>query len=923
MSNEPLPAGTLTFLFTDIEGSTRIWERHPGRMPAALARHDALLRSVVARERGRVFKEVGDAVCAVFGAASEALAAALAAQRALAAEAWDVPGGLRVRMAVHSGAAEVRDEDYYGTTLNRTARILAAGHGGQVLVSQAARELARDRLPEGVGLRDLGEFRLKDLTRSERIFQLDAPGLESDFPRLRTLEGRAHNLPVQPTPLVGREPELAAIRSRLLDEDVRLLTLTGPGGSGKTRLALQAAADLLDDFEHGVTAVFLAPLRDAALVVPTIAGALGLRESGLRPLSEALVEYLQGRRTLLVLDNFEQVVAAALETTSLLAACPAVKVLVTSREALRVSGEHELPIPPLGFPGGGRAPILDELAAYPAVTLFVQRARAVQPAFALTADNAAAVAEICRKLDGLPLAIELAAARVKLLPPRALSERLASRLDLLSRGPRDAPARQRTLRGAIDWSHDLLAKSERALFRRLAAFVSGVSLEAAEVVCGPVVERSGAAVDVLDTLESLANKSLLRPVETEDGEPRLAMLETIREYARERLVESGEADVIWRRHADYFRALAERTEPMFRGGQQPAAVALVGREHENLRAAMTRSLERGEVETAARTAGAIWWFWWVHGHLREGRDWLEKVLAAGETLADGLRAKLLNSLGGIAYQQGDWARAVAALEEGLALARRAANPDELGRALSNLGMVLSESGDPARAEALFEEALDLDRALGDRRGIAYTLGSLAVMATYRGEYARARPLYEESLALHRELGDVHSVAITLNNIGDMARMEHELDRAEGFYRQSLELVGTIEGRHIQAHVISNLGDVAQDRGDLKGARALYLESLQLARELGQRREIAITLAALAGVEVAEGRMDRAAAFHGAVSRMREANPFRLMPAEQRRFDAIETAIRATRGEDALARATVHEAGLTVEEAAALALEEAP
>jgi predicted ATPase/class 3 adenylate cyclase/Tfp pilus assembly protein PilF len=911
----------VTFLFTDIEGSTRLWIQYPAAMPSALARHDALLRTLIERHGGYVFKEVGDAVCAAFTGAADALAASVEGQRALGAESWDVPTGFRVRMAVHAGTAELRNADYFGTTLNRTARILAAGHGGQVLVSLAARELARDDLPPGAALRDLGEVRLRDLTQPERLYQILAPGLATQFPALRSLDARSHNLPVQPTPLVGREEEVRAIHARLAEDGSRLLTLTGPGGTGKTRLALQGAAELLDDFEHGVRAVFLASVRDPAMVLPTIASSLGLRDGGPRPVVEDLVEYLKSKRLLLVLDNFEQVIGAAPDVPRILAACPGVKMLVTSREALRVYGEQELPVPTLACPGLDVPHTPEQQAAYPAVTLFVQRARAVRPAFALTAENAAAVGEICRKLDGLPLAIELAAARVKLFPPAALAERLGRRLDLLTSGPRDLPARQQTLRGAIDWSHELLGESDRAVFRGLAAFVSGAPFDAAEVVCGPAFAGNAGGVEVLAALESLVNKSLLRQSEEGDGEPRVTMLETLREYARERLVESGEAQEVWRRHAAYYRNLAERVEPLLQGGDQPATLALVQREHDNLRAAISRSLASGDVETAARTASAIWWFWWVHGHLREGRDWLERVLAQGEGLPTALRAKVLTNAGGLAYQQGDHAGALSFLEAGLEAARSTGQRAELSRVLGNLGTVAIDMGDYARAESLYVEALAIDRELGDRRGLAYNLGNLGVMAFYKGDDARAAALYQESLDLHRELGDKHSVAVTLNNMGDVARMQGHFERAEKLYNQSLEQVHDLEGRHIQAHVISNLGDLARQQGDLPRARELYADALTAARELGQRREAAITLGGVVSLALAEGRPERTARLAAAVTRLQEEIRYRRRPEERRELEAAVEGARARLGEAAFASAWTAGTAMSFEDVIAYALEE--
>jgi predicted ATPase/class 3 adenylate cyclase len=504
-----LPGGTVTFLFTDVEGSTALWEQHPAPMAAALARHDALVREAIHAHGGVVVKGTGDGAHAAFATAADGLAAALAAQQALQAAPWGATGPVRVRMALHTGEAELRDGDYFGPPINRAARLLAAGHGGQTLLSLAAAELVRDALPAGVRLRDLGEHRLRDLQRPERVFQLVAPGLPTDFPALRSLDSRPHNLPVQPTPFIDREREVPAVRGLLARQEVRLLTLTGPAGTGKTRLALQVAAEALDEFADGVYFVPLAPISDPGLVVPAVAQALGVREVAGHALVEGLHEALRARpRLLLVLDNFEQVLGAAPRVAALLAACPRLNVLVTSRAVLHLAGEHDFPVPPLTLPERRTLPPLERLAQYEAVRLLLERARAALPDFAITDANAPAVAEICHRLDGLPLALELAAARVRHLSPQALLARLERRLPLLTGGPRDLPARHRTLRGAIAWSYDLLGPEEQALFRRLAVFAGGCTLEAAEAVCGagsPGGAQLEAGPAVLDGLGLLAH----------------------------------------------------------------------------------------------------------------------------------------------------------------------------------------------------------------------------------------------------------------------------------------------------------------------------------------------------------------------------------------------------------------------------------
>jgi predicted ATPase/class 3 adenylate cyclase len=546
------PTGTVTFLLTDIEGSTHLWEQHPEAMAAALARHDALAAALIQTHGGTLVKHrgEGDSLFAVFARVGDAVAAAAELQRALGAEAWPNTIPLRVRIALHTGDALLRDGDYFGPAVNRCARLRAAAHGGQVLLSAATQELVREQLPEGVHLRDLGECRLRDLTRPEQVFQLLAPYLPGDFPSLRTLDARPNNLPLQPTPLLGRERETAAVQGLLRRLDLRLVTLTGPGGTGKTRLGLQVAANLLDDFPDGVFFVDLAPIRDPDLVLSTIAQVLGVQESGGQPLLEALKAYLREKQILLLLDNFEQVIAAAPTVGELLSTCRGLKVLVTSREALRLRGEQEFPVPPLPVPDPKHLPPVEALCDYASVALFVQRAASARPDFGLTPENAAAVAEICQRLDGLPLAIELAAARVKLFGAEALLARLGSRLKVLTGGARDLPARQQTLRNTITWSYDLLEANEQRLFRRLSVFGGGWTVDAVEAVCNA---EGDLGLDVLDGIVSLAERSLLQQLgEDAEGEPRFAMLETLREFGLECLESSGEAQAIRQRHANFF-----------------------------------------------------------------------------------------------------------------------------------------------------------------------------------------------------------------------------------------------------------------------------------------------------------------------------------------------------------------------------------
>ena len=627
-------SGTLIFLFTDIEGSTRLWERLPRAMKTALERHDRILRAAVAASNGQVVKTTGDGIMATFSSAAAAVSACVAAQRDLAAEPWGATGALRVRMGLHAGEAATRSSDYFGPAVNRAARIMAAGHGGQVLLSSAAAGLVTERLPDGAGLRDLGVHRLKDLGRPERLFQLLHPDLADGFPPLATLDRHPNNLPTQTSSFVGREAELEAIGSRLEDEAVRLLTLTGPGGAGKTRLALRAAADQVDRFEDGAFFVDLAAVRAAEDVPAGIARAVGLREAtGQAPLEE-LKQRLGHQHVLLVLDNFEQVTAAAPLTVELLEDCQRLKLLVTSREALRVRPEYLYPVPPLSLPGTTRhrrSPA--ELAGCEAVQLFVERAQAVRADFRLTEENADVVADICRRLDGLPLAIELATARLNLFSPAALRDRLGSRLRLLRGGARDLPARQRTLRSTIEWSYQLLEPGEQRLFELLSVF-SGAGFEAVEVVAAELDRLTELEVDILDGLTSLVDKSLLRQAAAE--EPRLVMLETIREYAAERLDGAPELGGAARRaHAAYFADFAQRQWEHLTGQRREPALAAMVADLGNLRLAWDHWKAAGDLDQLNKLVDSLWLLYdargWYHDTVRLTTDLLEVLSSSPST----------------------------------------------------------------------------------------------------------------------------------------------------------------------------------------------------------------------------------------------------------------------------------------------------
>jgi predicted ATPase/class 3 adenylate cyclase/uncharacterized protein HemY len=833
------PTGTVTFLFTDIEGSTKRWEGEHDAMRSALRQHDAILREAIEREGGYVFKTMGDAFCAAFDTPLSALRAVEKAQCTLNNELSDV----KVRMALHTGMAEERDGDYFGPTLNRVARLLSAANGGQVLLSQPTYDLVRDMLPSGVTLLDMGEHRLKDLIRPEYIFQVVMQGLPADFPALRTIDAHPNNLPLQPTPFIGREKQVAAVMQLLSRQDVRLLTLTGPGGTGKTRLALQVAAELVDHFQDGIYFVDLAPLTNPALVVSEIAQALGVRESAGMPLSDSVKEYLKTRDICLLLDNFEHLTGAAGLVGQLLQAAAGLKILVTSRVPLHIRGEKEYAVSPLQLPDTTHLPPLGQLTQYEAVQLFIERAKDVKADFSVDNDNAPSVAEICTRLDGLPLAIELAAARVKFLSPQAILSRLQSRLKLLTGGARDAHSRQFTLRNTIAWSHDLLSEEEQKLFRRLAVFQGGRSIEAIEAVCH-VSANSDAdlQIDLLDGISSLIDKSLLRQEESAGGEPRFVMLETIHEFAREKLEESGEADNLRRQHAQFFLALAEQVEGELRGPRQVDYLDLLDIEHPNLRAALSWALEN-DLDAGLRLFGALVPFWFDRGHWSEGKKWWDlarsktevgEASSARPQISAAAHAKALYAAVRILLRadQESWRLCHPYLDESLKLYRQLGDKAGIAKVLMLLGLISIVEGDDASAHSVAEEALQLYQQIGDNAGLAIAYYRFGQLFTRQCDFRSAYREFRASETYYRRAGDKSTLAYTLNELGVVALYMGNYPTGEQLLAEAVDLLREIRDPFGVAMLLSSLGEALAYQGQYAKARSILEESLRVAREAG-------------------------------------------------------------------------------------------
>ena len=878
--DKPLPTGTVTFLFTDIEGSTRLLTALGLDYDHFLAAHAKILRRAISSHDGIEVGTEGDAFFAVFPSAIEAVKAAAGAQRELHAASWPDGASLRVRMGLHTGEGRLGGDNYIGIDVHRAARVAAAGHGGQVLLSDATRVLVAQDLPEGVGLRDLAEHRLKDLPAPERIWQLDIEGLRSEFPTIRSLDARPNNLPLTATALIGRERELAEIAG--LVREHRLVTLAGPGGTGKTRLALATAQRVLTNFPDGAFFVALEDARDRPMVAAAVAAALGVREKVERDVEHGVREFTAGRALLLVLDNFEQVVAAAPFVADLLAGSPRLRIVVTSRSPLHLSGEQEYAVPPLGLPDLNRLPPLTAISQYESVALFIDRATAVRSDFAVTASNARAIAEICVRLDGLPLAIELAAARIKLLSPQAILERLVRSLPLLGAGPQDLPARQRTLRGTMDWSYELLDGAERRFFERVAVFAGGWTIEACEDVCNP---RGELEIDTLDGLTSLADKSLIHRAGGEDAEPRFGMLQVVREFAAERLEAGDDAEKIRRRHAMVILELVERAEPELIRTELRDWQRRMRREEDNVRAALRWAIATGEAEIGLRTAAALWRFWQYWAEFREGRRWLESLLALPAASAPTAgRAKAVSALGSVLYWQGDAERATDLYDEALRFYRQLGDDRQIGDALYDAAWAAVGRNDLAAAIGASHEALEHYRQADDRAGAARVtafLGTGAYLMGGGGSKEDAIASARDAVEMSRRLGRLYDVA---------------------------DWLGTVSFVQFRA-------------GDHLNALAAFRDSVRAWREM-ENVGMLPYMKMGAALELSLGRPDRAVRLAAVAARAVEDIGGELPEAMVGDVNPLED-VHGLLDEDVFARAVEEGRAMTFDEAAAYALEESP
>ena len=856
------PTGTVTFLFTDIEGSTKLAQEYPGEMPSLLARHNQILNESIESNHGFVFRIVGDSFSAAFHTVSDALTAALNAQQKLQNEAWS-PAPIKVRMGIHTGTAKLRD-DAHGTfyegyqTLALTQRIMSVGHGGQILLSQITYDLVKDKPYGGTELRDMGERRLKDIFKTEHIYQVVTPDLISEFPPLTTIEILNHNLPAQLTSFIGRERELDEARELL--SSTRILTFIGPGGTGKTRLSLQVAAEQFSEFKDGVWLIELAPLVNSTYIISTIASTFKLREAQGIPLIDIVTNYLRGKQLLLILDNCEHLIEACAKISDeLLHNCPNLKIIASSREALGIDGETVYRVPSLSLPDNGTS--ITSLLDFEATRLFTERAVKANAHFILTKENALYVTQICERLDGIPLAIELAAARVKLFTPQQIAERLSDRFKLLTGGSRTALPRQQTLRALIDWSYHTLNETEQHVLRQLAVFSGGWSFEAAESVVGEI--------EAMDGLSGLVNKSLVN-VEEQDGESRYQYLETVRQYAMEKLLESGDGANARHRHLAHFMEVSRRAEEKFGSAQRLIWVNRLELEHDNIRSALGWALESNP-ESALQMVCSLAVFWLSRSYMTEGCNWCQAAISRAEALSladptmDSRRAQAYSALAMLSINHGDHHTGQTAAKKGVALARKLNNPLHLARTLHFLGMssvflgdvtlafeALHESeticrkfdykdelasvlqslayatmeihGSPAakQLQSYMEESLALSRGSLNPEGAVRSEGILAKLAFYRGDLAEARKHADLMLDLHKEMGDQLSVTGHQSGMAHVARQLGNFDEALSLYRETLRDWQKIGHRGAVAHQLECFGFIA--KAQEQGERAVKLMS---------------------------------------------------------------------------------------------------
>lgn len=903
-----LPTGTVTFLFTDIEGSTRLWEKHPEAMKSALAKHDSILREAIESHHGNIIKTTGDGVHAVFKTVIDSVRATIAAQTALhtSFNLQFSPLLLKVRMGLHTGEAELRDGDYYGSSLNRAARIMTIAHGGQILMSNATAELIREQLPAGITLQDLGEHRLKDLTRLEHIYQVNDPALPNEFPPVKTLDAFPNNLPIQLTSFIGREKEIEEIKSTLGAS--RLVTLTGSGGTGKTRLSIETGLQLLPKFSNGVWLIELAPLSDESQIIPALAQAFGLQELPFNPLKNLVMDYLRDKKLLLILDNCEHLIAACAKLADeLLHQCAGLKILASSREALGIAGEVAYHTP--------------SLADSESTQLFVDRARAANSKFSLTDSNASAIAQICHRLDGIPLAIELAAARTKLLSAEQIASRLDDLFRLLVGGSRTALPRQQTLRALIDWSYDLLSGEEKKLLQFSSVFVGGWTLEALEFVA----DES----NTLELLEQLVNKSLV-VTEEHDGAMRYFLLETIRQYAREKLFEAKQAAVARDRHFIYFEELAEKLWMAFNSPNANEMRWKSEAEFENMRAALEWGLEH-HVETALHLASNLCFISNLSANVAEALGLLKSALARVRALpvADGEAgasrqkriAMALYTLGmvGMSNSAVGLPEVLQYTQEAISISRSVGDKRTLGNSLEMYFVISVFMGLPDGSAAA-EEGYILLSEINDWLGIYIATLNMVRIAAQRGDLNEK----QKYLAIIEEMNERSSIAVQTTGIfyfamGFDERMQGNYELAKRYYEKGLDVVKNLRVKHTKCMILSDLGHLARNRRDFTQAKEIYKQTIVNWQELGMRPAIAHQLECFGFLAVQVEEPHKAVRLFSAAEALREKVQSPMTDQERGEYDSHITQLHAMLAEAEFNALWAEGRSMTMEQAIQMAL----
>jgi predicted ATPase/class 3 adenylate cyclase len=873
-----LPIGIVTFLFTDIEGSTSLWEQDPQGMRASLEVHNSILSKIITANAGMVFKIVGDSFQAVFEYPSQAIETALDVQKGLSTADWGTTGPLRVRMGLHSGPADVQGNDYVVShTLNRVSRVMSVGYGGQILLTNAVAELVGDKVPEDASLRDMGEHFLKGLTKSEHLFQVMSSDLPGEFPPLHTQDLPPHNLPFPMTSFIGREREIKDIR-KILSES-RLVTLIGSGGVGKSRLAIEVGHQVLNEYSNGVWLVELAPLSDSSLLPQVTAGSLGVRETKSRPLINSLTDFLHNKRCLLILDNCEHLLEACASLANhLLLGCPELAILASSREALGLGGERLFQVPSLTLPVD--KPVSAEtLTQFDAINLFVERSQASLPGFRLNEENTPALAQICQQLDGIPHAIELAAARVKVLRVEQIANRLDDRFQLLTGGSRSALPHQKTLQATIDWSYDLLLDKERALLQKLSVFSGGWDLEAAEAVCeGDDIE----SYNVMDLLDSLVNKSIVLVERIPGKETRYRLLKTVRHYAHEKYVERGRTELTRQRHCEYYSSLVKQAHRERYGeGAKYGEEKWLDRielEHDNIRGALDWIIGVQDAESGSQIVEALDWFWTKHAHYYEARDWTQELL---NICSQGSRAYaiILMTIGNQNFVIGKY-------EEG---------------------------------RAYLEESIILFQELGETREIEKAVQSLGWIAAAQGKYVESRQLLGKSLKMAQELEDNYRIAWAYLSLGELARAEKNLELAYQYHTRSLALFREQNAKSGISIELSNLAFVVLHHGNDEHASEMFVESLLISLKLGDKAHQSVVLGGLASVAQRKGQAERAACLFGASASIHISLGRAIDPGDVADFKDFQAATRASMSEQAFTTAWAEGQSMTLGQAVAYAL----